>query len=673
MIMADRLFVNDLEIELDSSNRNAITINGLNLGKITEQRANYSNRIRIPETQQNLFRLGFPEGIDTEGRICYKLPQCSFWKQGFQVVPDGILRIDDVADEMDATVFSAETGVFKLLKGLELSDLDLSSANHFWNMDNVDEYAGTAVGEFNPIYLAINYGKNPVTGGDWNYQYLFPGWFLWDLVTLCFREQGYEPLTPADWAFESGDDLFGRLVIPFSNKTFENGSVYVAEHTFEAQTNGTDTTVNFDYENLSGSLENVDEIQVVNVHDETTGNSNYSNPNFTEPNASKIRVYGEFRVSAFTYSFVDVPPADPPTSVHYIAFVKNGTTIVHTEQIGSDNSLSLATYRTDAEIQLAQSDTLSLAFVTSIESLALGDEVHVDATLTDAVFYTQSVQTEIFPEGWIEAAEQLPTIKQSELILFAANLIGAYIVADPAKKLWTFKPFKDIATAKGSALNWDSKVVRKKGQKNWYLSKKTKPDGFFQDSQFNWIEDETVPGTLGNGSFALDNEHLDKSGDFLSNIFAASEQRITTGESMVYIEKWNADDEANDIKPRLVLQSDDFVDVELVDADSGGSSFGTVSLPVSKFSEPGLAIGSLSWSGIKSRYWEELTNSLNDFVELEVYLTLTANDIASIIAQYQTTTEPIVPIFIRGFYWVIKQVKDYRDDQFSRVILQKIE
>lgn len=673
--MSDRLFVNEQEIDLDPKRGVSVVVNGIDIGNVTVQRSNYSNRVKIPITPQNLKKLGFPDEIASSDRSCYKLLPCSLWKDGFQIIAEGILKIEDVNEYIEATAFSADVGFFKLIKGLGLSDLEgLEVANHFWNMDEVEEYAASAVGEILPLYAGINYKFNPASGGEWNYQFMFPAWYLYDLIYQSFINQGYKP-GPTGWAF-SEPDLFSRMILPFSNKKFENGEAYVAEHTFEASTTG-NTTVDFDYENLSGSLENVNEIQIVNLPDEAKGNPNYSNPNFTEPNASICRVYGSFRVSSFSHSYVDVPPADPPLSFHYIALVKNGTEVIFSNQIGTDASLPLATYIIEEEVQLEQNDELSLAFVTSIESLALGDEVHVDAVLDDALFYTQTVQTEIFAEGWVEVRENLPPIKQSDLITFSASLLAAYIVVDPVKKLWTFKKFTDISKRKSRALDWNSKLVSKKGQRNWYISKKTKPDNFYQKNEFVWLDDETVPNTLGDGFFELENEHLDKSGEFINNLFAATEQRVTSGKSLAYIDKYEDDFtelKENDIEPRLCVvdETDLSFSVDLTDAIVGGSSGPTVTLLPVKFSEPGF--GGLAWDrDIKARYWTELISSLNNFVEVEVYLELTAPDVAVIIEQYQGVEEDIVPIYLKGFYWLLKQIKSFRSDEFSRVILQKIE
>lgn len=675
----DRLFVDGREVHLDPNKTIGYTVHGINLSDITTQKTSYSNRIRIPLTDYNREVLGYPEAIGTGDRSAYKLLPCSLWIQGFQVVSNGLLKINEIGETIEATVFSGDLEAFKLMRGLKLKDLDIAANNHYWNMAQIaarSTYATATSGL--PFYPAINYKNNPVSANRWNYNYLFPAWYLYDLIAQAFTDQGYK-IGDINF-FLPGFQLgyFARLIVPFSNKKFQNGAAYTTAHTFNAISNA-DTVVDIDYENTTGLLETPQYIDIVAAQVEDTNNPNYSSPNFTEPNAARIRFYGEFEVSAFTHTFIDTPPADPPITFYKIALVKNGTTVVSETQIGVDNSLSLDTYAIEEEIELATGDTLALAFVTDIESDGANDEVTVDVTLTNVRFSSVNVQSEIFPGGYIEVAEQLPDIKQDELIRYAAGLIGAYVVTDPVRKEWTFKPFVDIAANKAKATNWDSKLVIKPGQSNWYISKKTAINGFYQRNLFEWLEDDTVNPSLGEGEFSLDNKQLDKSGTPLGPLFAASEQRLTNGvagsKSLVYIDKWDDEGKPNDIKPRLCLLGNlDFsFSIQLTDADTGGAAGPTNSYYPAKFSDPGVNYGGLSWErDVRARYWTELIAALNDYVEIEVYFNLDASDLSEIISQYQGATAPIIPIYLRGSYWLINQVKSFRRDEFSRVTLIKI-
>jgi len=675
--MIDKLFVEGKEIFLDPKKPAGYTINGIDLSDITVQKSGYSSKLKIPATPQNLQNLGFPEAVDSEGRPCYRLIPCSYEIQGFQIVPFGVLRIEDIKNEIEATVFSGEAELFKAMQTLKLSDInDLPASNHFWTMDEVEDLSGSALGDNAPLYALINYKKNPVPDGKWNYQYLFPSWYVFDLISLILKDQNYfVDIFNLTWL----TSFFQGLIVPFTNQEFKNGPVFVSDHSFEGSASGT-TAVAVNYENLSGSLETPQLFQKITIDEEATGNPNFSGGDFSEPNTSTLRVFGSFRVSAFSHSLVDNPPADPPIATYSIALVKNFTTVLASIQIGVDNSLPLTTYNIEAEVSLAQADLLTLMFLTDIESLALGDEVTVSATIADGSFYTQSVDAEIVPGGWVEVAEQLPDIKQADLIRTISTLTASYFVTDPISKKWTFKPFREIAQRKGQAVNWDSKLIRKPGQSFWYISKKTKPQGFFQENRAEWIEDKTVTPGLGNGAFSLSNQALDKSGDILKNVFAASDQRLVNGNAgkskvCAYLDKFDDDDKPQELEPRLLILDpfDSGFNVTLTDADSGGATGPLMTPQVANFSLVGSANGGLAWaSDLQNRYWKELLSALEDFVEVEVFLTLSATDIAWIIEQYQKTSAEIIPIHLQGENWVIKQVKQYRANEFTRVILTKI-
>ena len=672
----DRLIVDGIEINLDPNKRIGYTVYGVNLSDITKQKTSYSNRVKIPLTDHNREALGYPEEISSGDRTPYRLLPCSLWLDGFQVVTNGLLKIERISDDIEATVFSGDLEAFKLMKGLELKDLDLSSDNHFYTMAEISSRANNFLGAGESFYPAINYKKNPVTSNRWNYNYLFPAWWVLDILNQAFTDQGYK-VGSLEWVLPGFQvSHVARLAIPFSNKKFQNGAAYVTDHSFNAVSNAS-TVVDIDYENNSGTLETPVYTDKVAAQVEETGNANYSSPDFTEPNASRIRYYGEFRVSAFTHSYQDTPPEDPPLAFYRIAIVKNGVMQSET-QIGADNSLSLATYSIEAEVEATAGDEISLAFLTYIESSGIDDEVTVDATLEDVKFYAANVEAEIFPGGYVESAEQLPEIEQTDFIRYIGSLIGAYIVTDPISKKWTYKPFKDIVAQKPAAKNWDSKLVLKPGQENWYVNKDTKPESFYQVNKFEWLADETVNPVKGNGSFNLDNEQLDKTGTFIDNIFSASEQRLTAGAagamSLVYIDKWDDDDKPNDIGSRIVLIDEgNTLSIQLTDADSGGAAGPSASYYPAKFEEPGLEIGGLGWDrDLRSRYWEELITALNNFVEVEVYLRLDPGDIADIIRQYQGAIDPIIPVYLKGEYWIIKQVKSYRSDDFTKVILTKV-
>jgi len=672
--MQDRLFVNGFEIDLDPQKPGGYTINGIDISDVTVQRSNYSSKLKIPATPQNLQKLGNPEAIASEEKSCYKLLPCSYEIQGFQIVPSGVLRIEDITDEIQATVFSGESALFKVLKTLKLPQISgLAAFNHFWNMEEVEEYSASAAVDNAPLYAAINYKLVLAAGGEWNYNFMFPSWYAYDLLNLMLQDQGFQIDTAANaWA----DSFFTNLIIPFTNKLFKNGEAYIEEHTFRANSGGIITVVNFDYENTSGSLENVNEIQAIDIASEATSNPNYSASGFEEPNASKILYHAEFRVASFSYSIVDNPPADPPSAVHYIAILKDGA-IIASEQIGVGASLPLGTYKIEVEVQASQGEDIQVAFVSAIESLALGDEVEVDATIEDALFYTQSVEEEIFPEGWVDVANQLPEIKQSEFLRTLGTITASYIVADPISKRWTMKPFSEIVKRKGQAIDWNSKLVRKEGQPFWYISKETRPSGFFQESRFEWVEDETVLKGLGNGSFSLENEALDKSGDIASNVFAATESRLISGKVSAFLDKYDEDLKPVELEPRLLILDplDVGFSITLTDAPSGGATGPVITPYVANFALESASAtnGGLAWDNdLEARYWKELKESLSDFVEIEVYLKLTAADVSQVIEQYQKTAEDIVPIYLQGFYWVIKQIKQFRAKDFTRVVLTKI-
>jgi hypothetical protein len=672
--MSDKLFVNGKEIFLGNKSL-SLNILGFDLSDFTKQGKAFSQKIKIPLTEENLKALSFPQEIGEGSRTCYKLNPCSLWIDGFNVLPSGVLKIEKVSDYIEAVVFSKEASFFRQIKGLNLSDLEAYNKGHFWDMSTVEAKANATFFQSDVFYPLINYSNNPVSGNLFNYKYLLPAFWVVDVLKEIFQAQDY---TISIFEVLDFPLFFTQCLIPFSKKSFENGSEYVEKHSFNAVSQA-QTVVSENYENLSGSFETPDLITKIAVLD--SQNPNFSSSEFTEPNSSKITVIGEFEISNFVFSSTPFPPPPSLLAFYRIAIVKNGV-VSNSVLIGTNLSTPGGKYSIEAEIDLTQNDELYLAFVVSVESQDLGDEITVSGVINNASFYTQSVQKKISPGGWVVEKDQLPPLKQADFVKGILNLFRAFLIIDDVSGFWDLRFFEEIS--RNNPLKWDGKLLKAPNQKNWYVEKETSVKTLFQRTEFNYKEEDSEEEAIdrGNGFFDIDNEGLEKTGELFSPIFAASNENLVTNDSgdsrvCAKIERFDSEGKETDLEARILKINPPGVfgafQIKLTDSDSGGSVGGAYNIPVATFSEKNADSGGLAFeSDLKERFYNSYIEAVNNFVEVTVYLELTPSDISQIIKQFSDISEQLRPIYLKGNYWLIKKIENYNSKNFTKVVLQKI-
>lgn len=128
------------------------------LGELQDRQANYTNRIKLPDTpknQQNLDHLGI---VGNVSRAPYRRVPCKYKVEGIELIQEGYAQIKRTGGKIDVVVYAGNVSLFEAIRGLYINELNFDDINH--DLDIV-EYENSLTNTEGYIYALAHYG---VTG-----------------------------------------------------------------------------------------------------------------------------------------------------------------------------------------------------------------------------------------------------------------------------------------------------------------------------------------------------------------------------------------------------------------------------------------------------------------------------------------------------------------------------
>lgn len=229
-----RIFIEDLELDLDAGLSNQITYSVDDLNNLDSKTTSFSKTIVIPGTTNNNKLLGnifeFNNSNltdDAAPNIKYNFnasrsAKCRIEVNGLQVIK-GVFRLMEIIYnrsqvEYECAVFGELGGFFSKLGTARLEDIDFSAYNEVWSGANITaswNNCNSGTGLVYPLidYGAVSTGAYGTAKKDYQYKALRPA--------LHVREYLDKIITNAGYTWSStffGTDFFKRLIIPHNAK-----------------------------------------------------------------------------------------------------------------------------------------------------------------------------------------------------------------------------------------------------------------------------------------------------------------------------------------------------------------------------------------------------------------------------------------------------------------------
>lgn len=226
--MSEKLYINDEQIDLyPSSISNTYQIN--DIGEVKDRQANYSNRIKIPKTENNVRALDFLGMNYSVSRVQYQRVNVKYYQNGIEIISDGYGVINGSGKDFELVIFDGNISMKEILGEDTISELDFTNYNHKLNattmLSGFTNTSGYAYG--------INKAEPSIDSTNLNVYELVPMFYQHTLFENIFQEKGWS--------------ITGDI---FSDSDWLNKKVMVNEgyeRVYEEGTSGGEQILKFDY------------------------------------------------------------------------------------------------------------------------------------------------------------------------------------------------------------------------------------------------------------------------------------------------------------------------------------------------------------------------------------------------------------------------------------------
>ena len=187
------VYINDQLLELNSNKGIGLTFQIGSILNPGNRAGNLSNNFKVPKTRQNTEILENLSNINSTTNIPYQRNTGKIVQDGIEIFPDGFAIVDSTGSDYSITIYSGNVSFFDLIKGANISDLDLSDLCEEWTVANVIATFNNTDGFIYPI---IDWGIIGVQLLDnttlQNSNALIPVLFLKEVLNRIATSVGYE-------------------------------------------------------------------------------------------------------------------------------------------------------------------------------------------------------------------------------------------------------------------------------------------------------------------------------------------------------------------------------------------------------------------------------------------------------------------------------------------------
>lgn len=498
--MHRELRVNGKLIELQDDIRVGITKQAQNPELVDKQQNDYTSRFKIPITESNQKAFGWSNDLQSDTNFPYVFTDCIYTQDGVEIFPYGILFLDQVEDDLEigffeAQIFSGFIGLFEAMGNKSIRDLDLSSFNH---KQSVTAVTGSQSNTWNDCYIYDVIRRGFENDLFQNLaRYMYPSVFIRKLYEEIFIQNGF---TRSGTLPSQLDDF----IIPYTEdesnvdrnyqEILRNNSARASKTSSQEIVSGAPQRVSFENESTRGNYDlllNFNGITGVFSIDF----SNYSD--YTVECKASLIVSGTGEIEFF--------------------FQETNKEIGNTRKTVSSERQILdvsATIRVQSGINIGGG-----FFNPDIECFAReisgNPVIEPGSTIEFNVKHIETSFGGTTPLVDWDISENLPDIKQSDIVKFISVIYGLYYTPDQYTGVYETKSFDEVinnANA-GSFIDWSDKLDQNKP-----IKKTFKFQDFARENNFKYKGDNEE----GNGSLNINDLTLDPSADIYEAPFNAT-------------------------------------------------------------------------------------------------------------------------------------------------------
>lgn len=659
-MLKERLYLDEKLIDLEGSESPALTFQINDLYELKDRQAIRSNKFKLVKTQQNRIALESAHIVQNETFLPYKKVSARYEFDGIEVISTGYGIIDSSGEFYEVTIYAGNANFFELIKGKYLSDLDLSSLNHVFNLTNIAAKNSSTTGINYPIVAFtddVAYINNAGTTID--VRRFMPFVYALTLLEKIVSESGFS--LAADSYFLQGK-LFRSIIIQLANESFiVSGKLFHAELTANDLSSG---HLMLDDSNTGDSVLRTGTFDIgscwqTNGIGGTRKERYYPSQDVQVPNNFKLKFHIEFKLQGgnpyqqnFEFHLEYYRSGVPETLVISQSFtVLPGQTIFNSV----DLEVPAGNYESGANCYFI------VRFVTWSSNSTQATCTYLPGTYADAESST-GVAIQIGDPFIVK--ENIPKISQLDFIKAFSQIAAVTIDTDTDENKIYATTFGTVVKNKAVAIDWSEKLDESKSaaaQVDFRLG------SYAQKNWMRYKKDENVADNFGDFYFEIKDETLAREADLFTLPFAATENTTAlVGVEIPLIKRWDTAKGTPTVKttPRILLVADGLpvgVSVDLFD----GTNTTTIGAVFSCFIHPDVA-ENLGFASLIKTFYAELVLALDRVKVVQDYFKISAIDLHNF--------DGTVPVFVQKYnsYFYRNKIMNWRGNDSSKVQLLRI-
>lgn len=613
------LYINDTLMDLGGTSI-ALSFKAFDIGDLNTRNVNYTNRLKIPKTDNNIIALGYSSDEKSLTTRPYRRLQARLLRNGVEVFRDGIAVVVEVTDMFGIEIYSSTFGFFDIVGEKLISDLDLTEYDTYGSQ-------GTLKKPF-INYGNLNQGSDPLdySGNElWCFSYK-------TVLEEIIKQNGYEKQGDV-----FSDPKLERMHLAALGLSGYNEN-FRRPKEFEAFVDDAGVVLNLTTSNIKVPFTNV-----TKASDFYDGTDTYL---VQDPQGG---LYGGTYYFFQGFAHLDFEIISGSVIIEIFSNATGPYTF------GPEGP---GTYSIDLEI----SDRMpGVTDISGVEGTQLYVRARTFTGTGQVSISSGNLYNKVLPDifsTYTSVQGIMPELTQKAFIKDFAIRFGVIFSENNGTLICT--KIEDIINAKNNAKDWTQKRDKSyedagnKGNKIEFEFR-----SYAQQSYFSYEnEDDDVDESVGRGSIDIDNENLDNDTTIYTSPFSNSDtQRIGNSSAgfvtAAYIPVYPDEDDPG---LRLVMIRDKY-DYEP-----------TLDGPISDY-EVGYFIDSLaehdlSWERFLSDHYTELTSALQRAKLLERYYVLDDLDIQGM--------DLLRLIYDDGAYYMINLVHNNIPNKSTKCELFKV-
>lgn len=681
--------VNGNFVELYQDEKIVQSLSVLNITDITKRYSEYTNAFKVPRTNANSNIIEFADFITSETSFPFVKNPCTIYINGF-AWKKGYLQLIEVAKDLTLRFYTGNIGFYNVLKAAKLSQLQLSTYDHTWNLltaiasrNNTEGYS----------YALIDYNGMATTGSTVDVRRLLPAYFDKTLMVALCEENGYTLINNIAGStlteYESGilPTTKKNPVIPAeiidANKYIagpwgiELGVSFVLFNIFQNSNFGYTTNGNipirFPFYNATLGAN-------PNLYDISNG-INVGTGVFTAQYAGNYKVTTDFYIE---YQFNESWTSSPNKTTNVYLSVEIDVNGVAVQNIATNNFSTSTTNPTiysfdthvdnESTIYLNTGDQLRIVYYAQHDTVvgsysgAISVSVGSGIVVTEFPVSYSGLKIELQPEltfgSELKAPYLLPDISQADYFKDTCLRYCLIPTVNEDTKEVTLTQFNTIKNNIGNAVNWSS-LVDETNEPSLTFD----ISGYAQLNNVKHKEDKSILNEVIGADYiiSLNNQNLEAEKDLYTSPFAASEDVTRLGtKEMIYIDLHDGTSFTKSVQPRRCYLERVAGSIDYTDGTTTITTGGNI--PLTWFIRADKSYNMGFGNNQMSRYSNDLINILQNLRIIKIDIRLSLIDILNLNYFY--------PVYLSQYnaYFFVSNVNqfDYTSNDATEVELIKL-